>query len=133
MEEIRRVLWLPQLTLWVKFPGHNQRRDTQTGDLLELKGQIWKFGEVKAAGICREEYRREESCMEKRELHRQSSRYLQRVLSSLQLSNDKHLCVKNYLKPGKEPPERTRRITVVENSLYSHQSECKTCNKQGIR
>ena len=59
------VLRFPHLTLWMKFPGHSQRRDAQTGDLLEWRRQILKFGEVIEAGICREEYRREESYMEK--------------------------------------------------------------------
>lgn len=61
----------------------NQRKETQTGDL-ELKRQICKFGEIKAAGICREEYRGKESCMEKRELHRQRAlETCRRFLSTL--------------------------------------------------
>lgn len=133
VEQMRGVLWLPQLTLWMKFPGHSQRRDTQTGDFLELRRQIWKFGEVRAIRICREEYRREESCMEKTTAQRQSSKDLQWVLSSLQLNNDKHPCVKNYLRPVEEPPERVGRTIVrVKNSLCSHQPEWNIYNKQGI-
>lgn len=115
VEQMRGVLWLPQLTLWMNFPGYSQRKDMQTGDLLELRRKIWKFGEVKAA---REENRWKERCMGKTTA--QSSQEQRRVLPSLQLNNDKHLCAKNYLRPVKETPERVEiKLLGGKNSLCS--------------